>query len=124
MVDPIQAFMQANGLAQPAFAPDSRYHGLPLAQMQLPDGREVVYVTRRMLPPPENFARLATVTVVAGDRLDNLAAQHLGAAEQNWRISDANGAMLPEALVAEVGRRLAITLPEGVPAPAGNGDVR
>lgn len=124
MVDPIQAFMQANGLAQPAFAPDSRYHGLPLAQTTLPDGREVVFVTRRFLPPPENFARLATATVVAGDRLDTLAAQHLGAAEQNWRLADANGAMLPEALVAEVGRLLAITLPEGVPAPGGAGDVR
>lgn len=124
MVDPIQAFMQANGLAQPAFAPDSRYHGLPLAQATLPDGRQVVFVTRRFLPPTENFARLATATIVAGDRLDTLAAQHLGAAEQNWRLADANGAMLPEALVAEVGRPLAITLPEGVPAPPGAGDVR
>lgn len=123
MVDPIQAFMQANGLAQPAFAPDSRYHGLPTAQTTLPDGRQVVFVTRRFLPPPESFARMATATVVAGDRLDNLSAQHLGAAEQNWRLADANGAMLPEALVAEVGRQLAITLPEGVPAP-GAGDVR
>jgi len=124
MIDPIQAFMQANGLAQPAFPADSRYHGLPLAQATLPDGREVAYVTRRFLPPPENFARLATVVVVAGDRLDNLSARHLGAAEQNWRLSDANGAMLPEALVAEVGRRLAITLPEGVPSPMGAEDVR
>jgi hypothetical protein len=123
MVDPIQAFMQANGLAQPAFAPDSRYHGLPTAQATSPDGRQVVFVTRRFLPPPENFARMASATVVAGDRLDNLSAQHLGAAEQNWRLADANGAMLPEALVAEVGRQLAITLPEGVPAP-GAGDVR
>ena len=122
--NPIQAFMQANGLAQPAFAPDSRYYGLPTAQTTLPDGRTVVFVTRRFLPQPENFARLATVTTVAGDRLDNLAARHLGAAEQNWRLSDANGAMLPEALVAEVGKQLAITLPEGVPAPGGAGDVR
>ena len=122
--NPIQAFMQSNGLAQPAFAPDSRYYGLPIAQTTLPDGRTVVFVTRRFLPSPENFARLATVTIVAGDRLDNLAARHLGAAEQNWCLSDANGAMLPEALVAEVGKQLAITLPEGVPAPGGAGDVR
>ena len=63
----------------------------------------------------ENFALLQTVTVVAGDRLDNLAAQYLGDAEQSWRICDANGAMLPEALVAHVGATLDITLPEGVP---------
>jgi hypothetical protein len=122
-IDPLQAFMQANGLAQPAFAPGSRYHGLPIAQAVLADGREVVFVTRRFLPPPENFARIGTATVVSGDRLDNLAAQHLGAAEQNWRLADANGAMLPESLVAEVGRPLGITLPEGIPAP-GAGDVR
>lgn len=121
MIDPLQAFMQANGLAQAAFPPDSRYHGLPTAQMALPDGRTVVFVTRRFLPPTQNFARLATATVVSGDRLDNLAARHLGAAEQNWRLSDANGAMLPEALVSEVGKKLAITLPEGVP---GAGDAR
>lgn len=124
MIDPLQAFMQANGLAQAAFTPDSRYYGLPTAQMSLPDGRTVVFVTRRFLPPTQNFARLATATVVAGDRLDNLAARHLGAAEQNWRLSDANGAMLPEALVAEVGTQLRITLPEGVPSPTGAGDVR
>lgn len=117
MPDPLQSFMQANGLAQAAFAPDSRYHGLPTAQATLPDGREVVYVTRRFLPPPEHFARLATVRVIDGDRLDNLAATHLGASGAWWRLADANGAMLPEALVAEPGRGLAITLPEGVPAP-------
>ena len=119
MIDPLQSFMQANGLAQAAFTPDSRYHGLPTAQTTLPDGRTVVFVTRRFLPPPQNFARLSTVTIVAGDRLDNLAARHIGAAEQNWRLSDANGAMLPEALVAEVGKTLAITLPEGVPGVGG-----
>ena len=59
MTDPIAAFMQANGLAQPAFAPDSRYYGLPTAQTQLADGRTVAYVTRRFLPPnPPRAARL------------------------------------------------------------------
>lgn len=117
MVDPRQSFLQANGLAQPAFAPDSRYHGLPLAQAVLPDGRAVAYVTRRFLPPPEHFARLATVRVLQGERLDQLATAHLGAAGAWWRLADANGAVLPEALVAEPGRALAVTLPEGVPAP-------
>jgi hypothetical protein len=114
-MDPVQAFLQANALTPPAFPPTSRYHGLPTAQLTLPDGRTVVFVTRRFLPPVESFALLQTVTVVAGDRLDNLAAQHLGDAEQSWRLCDANGAMLPEALVANVGATLSITLPEGVP---------
>lgn len=118
MTDPIAAFMQANGLAQPVFAPDSRYHGLPTAQTQLPDGRTVAYVTRRFLPPPESFATVQTVTLAAGQRADQLAAQYLGVADQWWRLADANGAMLPEALVAEPGARVRITLPEGVPPPA------
>lgn len=115
MMDAVQAFLQANALTPPAFATSSRYHGLPTAQATLPDGRTVVFVTRRFLPPPERFTPLQTVTVVAGDRLDNLAARHLGDAEQSWRLCDANGAMLPEALVAQVGATLDITLPEGVP---------
>ncbi|MBS0467082.1 MAG: LysM domain-containing protein [Proteobacteria bacterium] len=118
MADPIAAFLQSNGLAQPVFAPDSRYHGLPTAQAQLPDGRTVAYVTRRFLPPPENFATVQTVTLAAGQRADQLAAQYLGVAEQWWRLADANGAMLPEAMVAVAGAPLRITLPEGVPPPA------
>jgi hypothetical protein len=114
-MDPVQAFLQANALTPSAFAASSRYYGLPIAQLTLPDGRTVAFVTRRFLPPTENFAVLQTVTVTSGDRLDNLAAKYLGDAEQSWRICDANGAMLPEALVANIGARIDITLPEGVP---------
>lgn len=114
-MDPVQAFLQANALTPPAFAPTSRYYGLPTAQLALPGGRTVVFVTRRFLPPTENFAVLQTITIVAGDRLDNLAARYLGDAEQSWRLCDANGALLPEALVAQPGAQIDITLPEGVP---------
>src|SRR5215510_2576234 len=114
-MDVVQAFLQANALTTPTFGSTSRYYGLPTAQLILPGGRTVVYVTRRFLPPVENFAELQAITVVAGDRLDNLAAKYLGDAEQSWRICDANGAMLPEALVADIGAMLSITLPEGVP---------
>lgn len=120
-MDAVQAFLQANALTPPAFAPTSRYHGLPTAQHVLTDGRTVVYVRRRFLPPPEQFALLRIVTVVAGDRLDNLAALHLGDAEQSWRLADANRAMHPAALVAVPGAPLRITLPEGLPgAPDGS----
>jgi hypothetical protein len=114
-MDPVQAFLQANALTPPAFAPDSRYHGLPTTQFVLPDGRTVVHVQRRFVPPPEHFALLQTVTVASGDRLDNLAARHLGAAQQSWRLCDANRAMLPELLVRQPGSTLRITLPEGMP---------
>jgi hypothetical protein len=114
-MDPIQAFLQNNALAPPAFASTSRYYGIATARLTQADGRTAVYVQRRFLPPPENFAPLQIVTIAAGDRLDNLAARHIGDPQQFWRLCDANGAMQPEALVATAGSLLIITLPEGVP---------
>lgn len=114
-MDPVQAFLQANALTPPAFAATSRYYGIPTSQLVQAYGRTVVFVQRRFLPPPENFAPLQIVTVVAGDRLDNLAARYLGDAQQSWRLADANRAMQPEALVVNAGATLTITLPEGVP---------
>jgi hypothetical protein len=119
-MDPVQAFLQANSLTSPAFPATSRYYGISTAQLTLADGRTVVFVQRRFLPPPENFAPVQMITIVAGDRLDNLAARYLGDPQQSWRLADSNGAMQPEALVVNVGATLTITLPEGVPAPAGS----
>jgi hypothetical protein len=120
-MDPVQAFLQANSLTLPAFPPTSRYYGIGILQLVQADGRTVVFVQRRFLPPPENFAPLQTVTVVAGDRLDNLAGRHLGDPQQSWRLADANRAMQPEALVVNIGATLTITLPEGVPGPVDAG---
>lgn len=114
-MDPVQAFLQNNALTPPAFASTSRYYGIATTRLIQPDGRTVVYVQRRFLPSPENFAPLQIVAIAAGDRLDNLAAQYIGDPLQWWRLCDANGAMQPEALVATVGATLVITLPEGVP---------
>ena len=77
-MDPVQTFLQDNALAPPAFAPTSRYYGIATAQVTQPDGRTAVYVQRRFLPPPENFAPLQVITVAAGDRLDNIAARYIG----------------------------------------------
>lgn len=54
-----------------------------------------------------------------GDRLDNLAAQYLGDPELFWRLCDANSALHPEELTERVGRRLRVTLPEGIPGAPG-----
>ncbi|MFZ1707308.1 MAG: LysM domain-containing protein, partial [Anaerolineae bacterium] len=54
-------------------------------------------------------------TVAEGERPDLIAAAYLGDPEQFWRLCDANGVMRPEELTEEVGRRLRITLPEGIP---------
>jgi hypothetical protein len=114
-MDPVQAFLQNNVLTPPAFAPTSRYYGIATTQLTQADGRTVVYVQRQFLPASENFAPLQTIVVAAGDRLDNLAARHIGDPLQFWRLCDSNGAMQPEALVAKAGSLLIITLPEGVP---------
>ena len=77
MTDPLQAFLQTNGLASAPFAPGSRYHGLPTAEHTRPDGSVVAFVKRRFVPPPASFALIQEHEVVAGDRLDNLAAHKI-----------------------------------------------
>ncbi|HYJ93740.1 MAG TPA: LysM domain-containing protein, partial [Vicinamibacterales bacterium] len=59
------------------------------------------------------FTTLQEHVVVEGERLDLIAAKYLGDSEQFWRICDANGAVRPAELEV-VGRRLRITLPEGL----------
>ena len=93
----------------------SRYYGIQTAELETAEGKRVAYLRRRFVPPPERFDLLLEHTVSEGDRLDNLAAQYLGDPEQFWRVCDANGAVRPEELTETVGRRLRITLPEGIP---------
>lgn len=118
MIDPIQAFLEANSLLAPVLPPSSRYHGVGTAVMTGADGVPLAYLRRRFVPPPERFALLQEHVVVQGDRIDNLAHRYLGDPEQYWRICDANGALRPDQLTALAGTRLRITLPEGVPGAA------
>jgi len=97
------------------FQPTSRYYGLPTTTLETPDHRVIAHLTRRFLPPPERFALLAEHVVTQGERLDNVTGQFFGDPEAFWRLCDANRAMRPEALVERIGRRLRITLPEGIP---------
>jgi hypothetical protein len=100
--------------------PTSRYYGIPTATLPAPDGETaIVYLRRRLLPPAERFALLKERVVSEGDRPDHIAAAELGDAEAFWRIADANSAMRPEDLTSTPGRRLRITLPEGIPGVAG-----
>ena len=53
MTDPLQVLLQT--VAKPArFAPNSRYQNIETAQFTQPDGRKVVYLRRRFVPPPAN----------------------------------------------------------------------
>ncbi len=97
------------------FPATSRYYSIPTGQLKASDGRTIVYLRRRFVPPAGRFDLLVEHTVTQGDRLDNIAAQYLGDPEQFWRICDANNAMQPEDLTQTIGRNLRITLPEGVP---------
>jgi hypothetical protein len=95
------------------FPPSSRYAGVEIATWRDPTGREVPYLRRRFLPAVEDGAVLGVHRVAAHDRLDNLTARYLGDPEQFWRLCDANGAMHPDELTAELDRPLRIPLPEG-----------
>jgi hypothetical protein len=95
------------------FPVTSRYHDIEIARFTAPDGREIVYVRRRFLPAVAKTVVMAEHTVTQGERLDNITARYLGDPEQFWRLCDANTALHPNELTAEVGRRLTIPLPQG-----------
>lgn len=93
----------------------SRYYNIERAERETADGRKIVYLRRRFVPPADRFDLLQEHLVVEGDRLDNITAEYLGDPEQFWRLCDANNAVRPEELTEEINRRLRITLPEGIP---------
>jgi hypothetical protein len=97
------------------FPPTSRYAQIETTTLELEDGTLIRYLRRRFVPPPERFTLLQEHEVTEGDRLDNITARYLGDPEQFWRICDANAAMRPDELTETIGRRLRITLPDGVP---------
>jgi len=97
------------------FPVTSRYYGLATTTIETANGKTIAYVRRRFVPPPEHFELLQEHTVAEGERLDTITAQYLGDPEQFWRVCDANSAVRPDELTSTVGRRLRITLPEGIP---------
>jgi hypothetical protein len=100
-------------LTQPQFAVTSRYYSIATATLVTPQGKTVIYLERRFLPSPDNFALLQLYTVSQGDRLDNIANKYLGDPLAFWRICDANSAMRPDDLTQTPGSQIRITLPEG-----------
>jgi hypothetical protein len=106
-----------NPVATPLFSPTSRYYGIATATLTTPDGKTIVYLTRRFVPSADRFALLQLHTVTQGERLDNIANRFLGDPQAYWRICDANNAMRPAEMTETLGRQLRITLPEGIPLP-------
>jgi hypothetical protein len=110
-----QALLQFAGVKPSLFKPNSRYVGIATGTLTIAGGRTIAYVRRRFVPQPGQLAQLQQHTVGQVDRLDVIAAQYLGDPELFWRICDANGAMRPKDLTAQVGRVLRICLPLGIP---------
>jgi hypothetical protein len=113
MNDPMQTILGLNAKAS-MFPPSSRYHGIETASIETHDGREIIYLKRRFVPEPERFVLIQEHIVVQGDRPDILAAKYLVDPEQFWRLCDANRVIDPGELTDIIGRRLRITLPEGM----------
>jgi len=79
------------------FFPGSRYLSTPQYSVTLPDGAvaRVVKIPRPGAPAVLGFYRRQK-----GDRLDQISARFLADATGFWRVCDANGAMVPDALAA------------------------
>ena len=93
------------------FESTSRYYPLETAVHTMQDGSIVAYKRRRFLPRGEEMDLLVEATVTEGDRLDLITGRTLGNPEFFWRICDANDAMNPFDLVAEINRKLRVPLP-------------
>ena len=114
LLDPIQAMLAQTSLKNTLFGPTSRYFGIDTLNYVTPQGTTIVYIQRRFLPPAESFQLIQQHTVMQGERLDNIAAQYLGDPTLFWRLCDANNAMRPDESTETIGRKLDITLPDGV----------
>ena len=117
-IDPVQAMLAQTALKNTLFAANSRYYGIETATLERPGRPPIVYLTRRLLPQPSHFQTIQEHIVIQGERLDNITAQYLADATLFWRLCDANRAMRPDELTEPIGRRIRITLPEGVTGSA------
>lgn len=116
MSDPLQTLLNT-ALDRNQFGATSRYVAVPTATLDLADGSTVTYLRRRFAPSGDAFTLLHEHPVRQNERLDHITGTYLGDPEQFWRICDANDVMDPLELVAEPGRVVKITLPEGFGEP-------
>lgn len=94
------------------FDTTSRYYLIETATITASDGRMVSYKRRRLLPRGSEMRTLTEVSIVEDERLDLIAERTLGDPEQFWRVCDANDALDPDDLTAELGRVVRVPIPE------------
>jgi hypothetical protein len=98
-----------------------RYAAAPIVTTTVTDAaqgaREVRYLGRRTLPDPRHARALALHVVTLADRLDLVAAEHLGDPLAAWQIADANLALDPFQLTAfdAEGDVLVVPFPDAAP---------
>lgn len=95
----------------------SRYASIPTLTFTTPDGRQIPYLDRRLLPAPGALATLRLHLVKPGERIDLIAQTELGDPELSWLIADGNLVMKPSDL-ERAGQVIIIPLPSGTPGAA------
>lgn len=93
------------------YKPNSRYASTPMLTYPAPDGRDIAYGARRLLPRPEQFKPLAVYRHDRDRRIDDIANAYYGDPEQYWRICDANLVFWPPDAVDIADAKLVIPLP-------------
>jgi hypothetical protein len=86
----------------------SRYYSTGIAVHTLPDGTEVRYAKRRLLPPLPDPENTSPHVVTDGERPDLLGQRYVGDPEQWWRIADLNPVIDPRDLTAHPGHTIAV----------------
>jgi hypothetical protein len=96
------------------FDPNSRYQSIETASLLVAEESGAVqvhvYKRRRFLPQMATQQTLLLHRVGDADRLDNLAAQYIGDAQQSFRICDANPILHPRELEGPPGRQIRIAM--------------
>jgi hypothetical protein len=88
------------------FLDNSRYAKVPQEETKAPNGRSVIALRLRALPPTNG----AAYDVKQNDRLDLLAHEKYADGARFWHIADANTALEASDLTGETGAEL--NLPE------------
>jgi hypothetical protein len=114
MTTPLDTFIASGGTSGAPTAPNSRYYGLGTQTWTRPDGVVLRYIGRRLVPQPGQSTTARQYVVKESDRIDNLASTLIGDPLLYWLICDANAAIDPDDLTAQIGRTIVITLPSGI----------